>query len=95
MRTVFIRFSTHEDRVRGFYELATRSSISSFPGEIYQIPIEALRLLDEQHVAYRRATDAEERRTKSGSDAKQSGDESPHSKALRRHGGRRGDGRAR
>ncbi len=59
MHTVFIRFLTREDRVRGFYELATRSRIGSLPGEVYQVPIEALRLLEDQHVAYRRATDAE------------------------------------
>jgi hypothetical protein len=59
MQTAFIRFSTQEDRVRGFYELATRAHISSLPGEVYQIPIDALRLLDDQHIAYRRATDAE------------------------------------
>jgi hypothetical protein len=59
MQTVFIRFLTQEDRVRGFYELATRSRFSSLPGEIYQVPIEALRLLESQHIAYRRATDAE------------------------------------
>ncbi|HJT30520.1 MAG TPA: hypothetical protein VJ783_00530 [Pirellulales bacterium] len=59
MQTVFIRFATHEDRVRGFYELATRAHVSSLPGEVYQVPIDALRLLDDQHVAYRRATDDE------------------------------------
>lgn len=59
MQTVFIRFSTHDDRVRGFYELATRAQISSLPGEVYQVPIDALRVLDDQHVAYRRATDDE------------------------------------
>lgn len=59
MQTVFIRFLTNEDRVRGFYELATRSRVSSLPSQVYQVPIEALRLLDDQHVAYRRATDTE------------------------------------
>ena len=59
MQTVFIRFATQEDRVRGFYELATRSRIGSFPGEIYQVPLAALRILDDKHIAYRRATDAE------------------------------------
>ena len=39
MQSVFIRFLTQEDRVRGFYELATRARISSFPGEVYQVPI--------------------------------------------------------
>ncbi len=59
MQTIFIRFVTQEDRVRGFYELATRSRISSLPGELYQVPIDALRLLEELHIGYRRATDAE------------------------------------
>jgi len=59
MQTVFIRFSTPDDRVRGFYEIATRSRIGSFPGEVYQVPLDALRLLEEKGIAYRRATDAE------------------------------------
>ena len=59
MQTVYVKFATQEDRARGFYELATRARIGSFPGEIYQVPIEALRILDDQHVTYRRATDAE------------------------------------
>jgi hypothetical protein len=59
MQTVFIKFATQPDRVRGFYELATRARIGSFPGEVYQVPLEALRLLDDLHIAYRRATDAE------------------------------------
>lgn len=59
MQTVFIRFPTREDRVRGFHELATRANVSSLPGEVYHVPIDALRLLDDQHVAYRRATDDE------------------------------------
>jgi hypothetical protein len=59
MQTVFIKFLTQEDRVRGFYELATKARIGSFPGEVYQVPVEALKLLDNQHVAYRRATDVE------------------------------------
>ena len=59
MQTVYIRFLSQDDRVRGFYELATRAHISSLPGEVYQVPIDALRLLEDQHIAYRRATDAE------------------------------------
>jgi hypothetical protein len=59
MQTLFIRFLTQESRVRGFYELATRAYISSLPGEVYQVPPEALRLLEDQRIAYRRATDAE------------------------------------
>jgi hypothetical protein len=59
MQTVFIKFLTQEDRVRGFYELATRARIGSIPDEIYQVPIDAVRFLDDQQISYRRATDAE------------------------------------
>jgi hypothetical protein len=59
MQSVFIKFSTQDDRTRGFYELATKARVGSFPGEIYQVPLESLKILDEQHIAYRRATDAE------------------------------------
>ena len=59
MHTVFIRFLTEEDRTRGFYELATRSRVASLPGQVYQVPIESLRLLEDQGIAYRRATDDE------------------------------------
>ena len=59
MQTVFIKFSTPDDRVRGFYELATKARIGSFPDEIYQVPVEALKLLDGQSICYRRATDIE------------------------------------
>jgi hypothetical protein len=59
MQAVFIRFATQDDRVRGFYELATKARIGSFPDEIYQVTFEALELLDEQQIAYRRATDVE------------------------------------
>jgi hypothetical protein len=59
MQTLYIKFLTQDDRVRGFYELATRSRVGSLPGEVYQVPLEALTMLDEQHIGYRRATDAE------------------------------------
>lgn len=59
MHSVFIKFSTPDDRVRGFYELATKARIGSFPDEIYQVPVEALKILDDLHIAYRRATDVE------------------------------------
>ena len=59
MKAIFIRFLTREDRVRGFYEMATRASISSLPDEVYQVPTEALRMLEDQHIGFRRATDAE------------------------------------
>ena len=59
MQTMFIKFLTEEDRAKGFYELATRANISSLPGNIYQIPLSALTLLDKQQIPYRRATDDE------------------------------------
>jgi hypothetical protein len=59
MQTVFILFLSERDRTRGFYELATRARICSFPGGIYQVPLDALQLLDEHQIAYRRATDEE------------------------------------
>ena len=59
MQSVYIKFIKEADRARGFFELAKRSRIGSLPGQVYQVPREALQLLDESHVEYRRATDAE------------------------------------
>lgn len=59
MQSIFIRFVTEEDRVRGFYQLITRARVTSFPGQVYQVPLDSLRMLEEQHIAYRRGTDAE------------------------------------
>lgn len=59
MQTGYIKFLTPDDRVRGFYQLATRARIGSLPGEIYQVPLDALTELDGQHIGYRRATDSE------------------------------------
>ena len=59
MQTVYIKFLTEADRVQGYFELARRSRIGSLPGQIYQVPREALQILDEIHNGYRRATDAE------------------------------------
>jgi hypothetical protein len=59
MQTLYIKFLTQDDRVRGFYELATRSRIGSLPGEVYRVPIRALKLLEDQQIAFRRATDEE------------------------------------
>jgi hypothetical protein len=64
MQTMFIRFLTEDDRVRGFYEMATRARISSLPGELYQVPADALGLLEEQHIAFRQATEAPPARPK-------------------------------
>ena len=58
-RVIMALFIKTINSLRCFYELATRSRISSFPGEIYQVPIDAIRLLEDQQIGYRRATDAE------------------------------------
>jgi len=59
MQSIFIRFVTEEDRIRGFASLAKRAQISSLPGQVYQIPMEGLGLLESEHINYRRATDSE------------------------------------
>jgi hypothetical protein len=59
VQTVFIRFSTEQDRARGFATMAKRSRISSLPGQIYQVPIDGLTLLESERINYRRATDDE------------------------------------
>lgn len=59
MQSIFIRFVSEEDRVRGFATLAKRARISSLPGQVYQVPIEALQILESEHINYRRASDDE------------------------------------
>ena len=59
MQTVFVKFLSEADRAKGFFELAKRSGIGSLPGQVYQVPFAALPILDEIHIDYRRATDAE------------------------------------
>ncbi len=59
MQTVHVKFLSEKDRARGFYELAKRSRVGSLPGGVYRVPLEAMQLLDELHIDYRRATDDE------------------------------------
>jgi hypothetical protein len=59
MQSVFIRFVSGEDRIRGFAALAKRSQISSLPRQVYQVPIDGVGLLESEHISYRRATDPE------------------------------------
>jgi hypothetical protein len=59
MQTIFIRFVTEADRIRGFAALAKRTRISSLPGQVYQVPIDGLSQLESEHINYRRATDDE------------------------------------
>jgi hypothetical protein len=59
MHTVCIKFLNEADRAKGFFELAKRSRIGSLPGHVYQVPLDGLKILEELHIDYRRATDAE------------------------------------
>jgi hypothetical protein len=61
MQTVFIKFLNRDEQIRGYYKLAMRARVSSLPHDLYQVPIEALKLLDADCIAYRRATDDEVR----------------------------------
>jgi hypothetical protein len=59
MQSISIRFVSEADRVRGFATLAKRARVSSLPGQVYQVPIEAMGLLESEHINYRLATDDE------------------------------------
>jgi plasmid stability protein len=54
---VQVKFLTEDDRTRGFYELARRSRVGSLPGRVYQVPLEALQILDSLQIGYRLASD--------------------------------------
>ena len=59
MSSAYILFLSEDDRIRGFGTLARQARISSLPDRVYQVPLEALQLLEGEHIKYRRATDAE------------------------------------
>jgi hypothetical protein len=59
MQTIYIKFMTEEERTRGYYELARGARVSSLPGKVYQVPLDGLKILDDLHIGYRRASDAE------------------------------------
>jgi hypothetical protein len=59
MQSHYIKFLSEADRARGFLELAKRARIASLPGQVYQVPREALPILEQSQINYRRATDAE------------------------------------
>lgn len=56
MCTVHIKFLTEADRVRGYYELALKSGITSFRGEVFQIPRDALKILQDLQIGFREAS---------------------------------------
>ena len=49
---VRIKFKTKEDRIKGFYELATKGRGRSLPDGIFEIADQYLRILDDANVAY-------------------------------------------
>jgi hypothetical protein len=59
MEIVYIKFLTEADRVQGVYVLINHSRVDSLPDQVYQVAIEALKLLDDRQIAYRRATGVE------------------------------------
>ena len=59
MQHIHIIFLTEEDRVNGFYELIKNARVTSFPGKVYQVPIQALKLLQDKNISYRQASDDE------------------------------------
>ena len=59
MNIIYIKFNSREDQVKGYYELATKSKAITLPKEVYGVLLSGLRLLDELHISYRRATDDE------------------------------------
>ena len=51
MQTHYIKFLTEADRARGFLELAKRAHIGSLPGRVYQVPREALPILEQMQIS--------------------------------------------
>jgi hypothetical protein len=52
LRMVRIRFSSHEDEVRGYYLLATQAKVRSLRGGLYEITKPCLTLLDQHAIKY-------------------------------------------
>ncbi len=59
MKTVYIKFNTRDDEVRGFYQLVTKVHVTGLPDSIYSVFSDSLHILDARHISYRRATDEE------------------------------------
>ena len=59
MKTVYIKFNTRDDEVRGFYQLVTKARVTGLPDGIYSVFFDSLHILDAQHISYRRARDEE------------------------------------
>jgi hypothetical protein len=49
---VRIRFSSHEDEVKGYYLLATQARVRSLQGGLYEVTQPRLALLDQHAIRY-------------------------------------------
>jgi len=49
---VRIKFKTKKDRIKGFYELATKGKGRSLPNGIFEIADQYLQILDDANIAY-------------------------------------------
>ncbi|MDE3259198.1 MAG: hypothetical protein OYM47_15310 [Gemmatimonadota bacterium] len=59
MNTVYIKFNSRKHQVNGYYELATRATVTSLPDGVYIVPVQALSILDDQKISYRQASEDE------------------------------------
>lgn len=55
-----IRFDSKDDRVRGFYELATKGIVRALKGDVFEIPDHFKRILDDAGVSYHILSECEE-----------------------------------
>jgi hypothetical protein len=55
----YIRFLSEADEERGFAELMRRTELHAFPEGVYGVNPEALSVLDDLQIRYRRATGEE------------------------------------
>ena len=59
MKPVCIKFKSRKHQVDGYYELATHATVTSLPGGVYIVPVQALSILEEQDISFRQASEDE------------------------------------
>jgi hypothetical protein len=52
VKHAYIKFSSQEDSVQGFYELVTHSQCTCLTNDVYCVPWSSLQLLDAQQIQY-------------------------------------------
>lgn len=57
MKHAYIKFSSQEDSVQGFYQLVTHSQCTCLTNEVYCVPWSSLALLDAEQIQYTFATE--------------------------------------